>query len=196
MTVTTSFSLLGSALEQLKLRGPICEYRLRRVIWCQELGFWSHQYIVLKFETLTSQTLYIRLERDKTGWLKIGRNNLLRTFKASTTHERLTANSFRIADYKVKSNHVLRKLFTLDDLVFFAEDLFNRQYPRYSLLAFNCWWFATSLFDSIARYVGPEHFDFNRYASTRNGTERVTYEKAIVFCDTYHFLSHWPYGSS
>ncbi|KAG8996970.1 hypothetical protein FRB94_007958 [Tulasnella sp. JGI-2019a] len=168
------------------------DYIFRELHWLQQSDIYSHQFIVMMFEhtSFPADKLYVRVEREKAKWTSGG--SLETLFTTSSFEEVLTRESFCVARYTIGSpcsraaNHTLRLIGeVIDDI--------NRYSSNYSLLAYNCWWFASCSFICIAHHIqlcGPKIYCRRE---SHHQLEETKFDKAMTFCYIHYLRGHWLY---
>ncbi|KAG9014785.1 hypothetical protein FRB94_010632 [Tulasnella sp. JGI-2019a] len=168
------------------------DYAFRELRWCQQSDVYSHQFIVAMFESraLPAHRLYVRVEREKAKWMP---GDALETlFNTSSFEEILIGRSFCIARYTVDVTSSRRAGHTLASIGEVINDI-NQYSSDYSLLAYNCWWFAGCSFICIAHRIEFCHPTVYRRRESHHQLEKTTFDGAMAFCYTHYLRGHWSY---
>ncbi|KAG9035442.1 hypothetical protein FRB95_011307 [Tulasnella sp. JGI-2019a] len=155
-------------------------YAFRGLGWFQQNDIYSHQFIVAMFE----------IEREKAGWTPGAALETL--FTTSSFEETLTKRSFCVARYTVDVTCSRRAGHTLLSIGEVIDDV-NRYSSNYSLLAYNCWWFAGCSFICIVHRI--EHCDSKIYRrrESHHQLEKTDFDGVTAFCYIHYLRGHWSY---
>ncbi|KDQ61247.1 hypothetical protein JAAARDRAFT_32247 [Jaapia argillacea MUCL 33604] len=131
---------------------------LKQMYWCKQPSFTGHEYILLRLEYPAAisldgrRTLWFRLERDSTSWLRIfggtnNRNNCVDFLKMRTAlSDVIDPGDIQMASLELgQGSSFINPI----HLVYLQTSL-NRKAPVYDLLTFNCWWYAGCIWEAVA----------------------------------------------
>ncbi|KAG8986267.1 hypothetical protein FRB93_005361 [Tulasnella sp. JGI-2019a] len=182
-------------LAQCPMGSDPSQYIITHVNWWQERCFWKHQYVIVRAMVPRlgdSSARYFRVERHKTGWFTLSKENILDYILYSTVVEDLRHGSTLISDFEVtnleeavQSEYSIEMLGNLINII-------NAESPSYSLPSVNCWWFAGCIVERLAQRLGPSRMTSYRSVSLWEETEQE-YTDLIKSCYLVYYDLHWPY---
>ncbi|KDQ59829.1 hypothetical protein JAAARDRAFT_33402 [Jaapia argillacea MUCL 33604] len=131
--------------------------RLMEMYWFKETNIPGHEYIALRFDFALS-CVWVRLERDTSSWLRVlGQKQQENARK--NCHDKLKirddlADIIKPTDRVMASLHVTGRtsFITFLHLALLQRHL-NQKVPIYDIATFNCWWYASCLWESVAYWL-------------------------------------------
>ncbi|KAG9035935.1 hypothetical protein FRB95_010143 [Tulasnella sp. JGI-2019a] len=145
------------------------DFKLADVSWWQQSNTWHHQFLVVHAESARApESVFVRLERDKSDWFHWRRGNTGSTVRLSSTLEGLTQEAHRIASFTVVQPQYDCDLPLLGRLV----QVVNEESPIYFLPTLNCYWFAFTCFERLGSRLGWRNVTC-RADMTLTGARRV-----------------------
>ncbi|KDQ51210.1 hypothetical protein JAAARDRAFT_62628 [Jaapia argillacea MUCL 33604] len=151
----------------------VAEWRNAHIVsasWWQQEDLWRHCFVIAELRQSRKSelredgdTLFVRVERNKTEWLASSHGNPPQSIAASRELTDLHHQSHRVALIEFKDSTPRTKLYVLADLITMSH-----------LPLFNCWWFAQDCFLRIAIGRHPkceEHVQITVASSESSVTE-------------------------
>ncbi|KAG8854879.1 hypothetical protein FRB96_007279 [Tulasnella sp. 330] len=129
-------------------------FKLVGVSWWQQHDALRHQFLIIGAKSTTdpeAEPVFVRIERDKTGWLAWRRGNINDTVRIASTLEALTRRADRIVRLHTQPQDDC-DLPMLSRLV----QVINEESPVYFLPTLNCYWFAFTCFERLGSRMGGD----------------------------------------